>query len=258
MSLNPIKSASHDKTNQVIFELISPKIKDKVRILDFGCGSGHMAQKIGDRAKEVGLLPKDVIFPCEVEPEFFQYKEVKCKEIGLDSKIPYKEKSFDIVYAIEVLEHTTRPYDFIKEAMRVLRPDGLIIISVPNLMHVLSRFNLFASGFGSLFPPPSILQSNAGRICGHIMPLTFPYFHYGLVRVGFSNLKFVSDRLKKGCLFWALLLYPFFKFSSYVTNRNLKSYDYQLWYENKHLVPIMNSIRMLSSRSLIIRASKSL
>ena len=82
MSLNSIKSASHNKTNQVIFELISPKIKDKVRILDFGCGSGRMAQKIGDRAKQMGLLPKDVIFPCEVEPEFFQYNEVECKEIA--------------------------------------------------------------------------------------------------------------------------------------------------------------------------------
>ena len=40
--------------------------------------------------------------------------------------------------------------------------------------------------------------------------------------------------------------------------RNRKSYDSQLWSENKHLVSMMNSIKMLSSRSLIIRASKSL
>ena len=105
-----------------------------------------------------------------------------------------------------------------------------------------------------MFPPPSISQSNAGRICGHIMPLTFPYYHYGLARAGFSNIKFSSDKLKKGCLFWALMLYPLFKFSSYVTQKNLKSYDSEVWSENKHLVPIMNSIRMLSSRSLIITA----
>ena len=249
-----IKSASHRITNQKIFELISPRIEKGVRILDFGSGSGHMAQKVGEYAETLGLVANDVIYPCEVETEFFKYNKVECREIGLKSVIPFKDDFFDIVYAIEVLEHTTRPYDFINESLRVLRPGGLLIISVPNLMHLMSRFSFFTSGFGVMFPPPSISQSNAGRICGHIMPLTFPYYHYGLARAGFSNIQFSSDKLKKGCLFWTLLFYPVFKLASFLTQKNLKSYDPNVWAENKHLVSIMNSIKMLTSRSLIITA----
>ncbi len=249
-----IKSASHKITNQKIFNLISPRVEKGIRVLDFGCGSGYMTQRIGEYAETLSLVAKDVIYPCEVEPSFFKYSKVECRKIGLESEIPFEDNFFDIVYAIEVLEHTSRPYDFINESLRVLRAGGLLIISVPNLMHLISRFSIFASGFGAMFPPPSISQSNAGRICGHIMPLTFPYYHYGLARAGFSNIKFSSDKLKKGCLFWALILYPLFKFSSFVTQKNLKSYDSEVWSENKHLVSIMNSIRMLSSRSLIITA----
>ena len=181
---------------------------------------------------------------------------MKCTSINLDSIISFNDNYFDAVYAIEVLEHTSRPYDFIVESFRVLKPGGALIISVPNMMHVLSRFSLFFSGFASLFPPPSKKQKNAGRICGHIMPLSYPYFHYGIARAGFKDVMFLSDRLKKSCLFWAILFYPLFKFSSLLFSSKLKKYDAEVWDENMQLVYEMNSINMLATRSLIIKSLK--
>lgn len=251
-----ISSASHQSTNEKIFSLLKPIIKKGARILDFGAGKGHMSQRIGERAQSLKLKPAELIFPCEVEPEDFLYSEVKCTSINLDSIIPFDDNYFDAVYAIEVLEHTSRPYDFIVEAIRVLKPGGVLIISVPNMMHILSRFSLFFSGFASLFPPPSKKQKNAGRICGHIMPLTYPYFHYGMVKAGFKDVKFLSDRLKKSCLFWSVLLYPFFKLTSLLFSANLKKYDSEVWDENIKLVYEMNSINMLGSRSIILKSLK--
>lgn len=251
-----IRSASHRVTNEVIFGSIKPLIKQGVKILDFGAGHGHMAQRIGDEADGKGIAPGECIYPCEVTPEEFIYEKVRCQKINTDSIIPFTDDFFDVVYAIEVLEHTTRPYDFIREARRVLKPGGLIIISVPNLMHVLSRFGLFFNGFASLFPPPSKLTANAGRICGHIMPLSYPYFHYGFTKEGFGQISFDTDRKKKGCLLWAFLLWPAFRVSSFLYLKNLKKYDPGVWAENSELVPVMNSIDMLSSRSLIVKAIK--
>jgi SAM-dependent methyltransferase len=254
MKPTAIKSASHPVTNQVIFDSIKPLVKEGVKILDFGAGHGHMSQKIGEEALRKGIQPDQCIYPCEIVPDEFRYDKVKCQKIDTDSIIPFPDDFFDVVYAIEVLEHTPRPYDFIKEAKRVMKPSGVLILSVPNLMHVLSRFGFLLSGFATLFPPPSKHSFNAGRICGHIMPLSYPYFHYGLVKEGFGDISFFTDRKKKSCLFWALLLWPIFKLSSFIYQRNLRKYDQDVWAENKTLVPEMNSIRMLSSRSLIIRA----
>lgn len=251
-----ISSASHYSTNEKIFSLLQPLIKEGAKILDFGAGKGHMVQRIGEHAKGLNIKPSKLIFPCEVEPDCFLYKEVECTPINLDSKIPFGDNYFDAVYAIEVLEHMSRPYDFIVEAYRVLKPGGVLIISVPNLSHILSRFSLFFSGFASLFPPPSKRQTNAGRVCGHIMPLSFPYFHYGMVRAGFEDIKLMSDRLKKSCLFWYFLLYPMIKLSSMLYTKKLMKYDPEVWGENMELVYVMNSTEILCSRSIICMSTK--
>ena len=88
------------------------------------------------------------------------------------------------------------------------------------------------------------------------MPLTFPYLHYGLAKEGFAPITFLSDKKKKSCLFWAALLWPLLKLSSHAYQKSLKKYDPCLWNENKHLVPAMNSLDMLTSRSLIVQALK--
>jgi len=251
-----ITSASHYSTNEKIFSLLQPFVQEGAKILDFGAGKGHMVQRIGEYAKLLNIKPSELIFPCEVEPDFFLYKEVECTPIKLDSKIPFEDNYFDAVYAIEVLEHTSRPYDFIVEAYRVLKPGGILIISVPNISHILSRFSVFFSGFGSLFPPPSKKQTNAGRICGHIMPLSFPYFHYGMVRAGFEDMNIMSDRLKKSCLFWYVLLYPMIKLSSLLYSKKLKKYDPEVWFENMELVYAMNTTEILCSRSIICMSTK--
>lgn len=251
-----IKSASHPVTNQVIFNLIKPLMKEGAKILDFGAGYGHMSQRVGTYAKEQSSDPAEVIFPCEIVPEEFQYEDVTCTRINPDSMIPFPDETFDVVYAIEVIEHTTRPYDLFREAARVLKPGGTLIISTPNPSHLISRFSNLFSGFPHLYPPPSKKVENAGRICGHIMVLTYPYLHYGCATAGLTDITFRTDRLKKGARFLASLLWPVLRFSTWRYLRNLRAYDASVWQENKDLVPVMNSLDMLASRSIIITARK--
>lgn len=251
-----IKSASHFATNDKIFSMVEPLLKNEIRILDFGAGNGHMSQRIGDKIAEMGFEPGECIYPCEIVPEIFEYEKVACRKIDTDSKIPFEDNSFDVVYAIEVLEHTLRPYDLIKEAYRVLKPNGLFILSVPNLSHLNSRFSMLVSGFGTLYPPPSKKEANAGRICGHIMPLTYPYFHYGFSIAGFEAVAFSVDKRKRSCLFWSVLLWPWLKLFAAICARNLKKYDESVWKENGELVYKMNSIDVLTSRSCIVSGKK--
>ncbi len=256
MGSSTIKSASHRVTNDVIFDLLSTRLNARSRVLDFGAGAGHMSQRVGERLRELGGDPARQLVPCEIVPEAFQYAEVPCVRIGVDSVIPSADRTLDLIYSIEVLEHTFRPYDFMSEAWRALRPGGWLVFSVPNSLHMKSRWMFLLTGFPELFGPPSTAEKNAGRICGHIMPLNYSYFVYGLRRLGFEGVTFYPDRLKRSSWAMSALLYPVLKCASLWFDRQLRSYDEEVWRENRAVVWRMNSMEVLSSRSCIVVAQK--
>ncbi|MFW5785198.1 MAG: class I SAM-dependent methyltransferase [Chitinispirillaceae bacterium] len=66
---------------------------------------------------------------------------------GFGEKIPFSNDSFDIVYSLNVLEHTDNPARVLQESFRVLRPGGLLYFTFPNYMS-------FYEGHYAVFTPP--------------------------------------------------------------------------------------------------------
>ncbi|MCK7510014.1 MAG: class I SAM-dependent methyltransferase [Desulfobacterales bacterium] len=119
-----IKASSHRSTNKRVFEIITEAgILDK-RILDIGAGKGYMAQLLGNHVRDKGGQPAEVITACDLFPEYFAYEEIPCRKMDFANELPFADASFDIVYAVEVIEHLRNPYDFIQEIFRVVRPGG--------------------------------------------------------------------------------------------------------------------------------------
>lgn len=251
-----VAGGSSKITNNAIFKIITDRISSNSVLLDFGAGQGHMSSRVGDYLLDRGMDPNSSLFACDVVPSEFKYSKIKCLKISTNSTIPFDDGFFDIIYAIEVMEHMPRPYDFIKEAYKKLKPGGSLIFSVPNILHMQSRMKFFLSGFGEMFGPLSSLEKNAGRICGHIMPLNYSHFHYGLRKVNFRDIMFYVDRRKKSALFLALLFYPLLKLASWNVDRDLKDYDKDLWSENRAVISNLSSFDVLTSRSCIISAQK--
>lgn len=96
------------------------------RILDIGCGYGfflEIAQKRGWEVYGSELTPQ----ACET-----------CEEKGIRTflgELPensFEKESFDVVVAIEVLEHLRSPLDYVKEIKNLLRQGGLLYLTTPN------------------------------------------------------------------------------------------------------------------------------
>ena len=96
-----------------------------LRVLDVGCGTGHLAARlIADGYSVVGLEP---------DPTALSYARKRIPEaVGGDARqLPFPDASFDAVIATDVLEHIPDDSAAAAEIRRVLRPGGLAILTVP-------------------------------------------------------------------------------------------------------------------------------
>jgi len=102
--------------------------KSSKNILDIGCGEGTRLNT---------LLPKDIkgtgvdISKIAIKKAKEQYPRHRYIQTKGES-LPFKDNSFDLVYTAFVLEHTENPEYFLKEAKRVLKPKGSLVILCPN------------------------------------------------------------------------------------------------------------------------------
>lgn len=83
-------------------------------------------------------------------------------------RIPFEDETFDAVVATEVLEHLISPLEAIAEGARILKKEGIFIITTPNVSHIgaLLKIILGKSNYERLDRSPMYLQNDPWR--GHI------------------------------------------------------------------------------------------
>lgn len=97
-------------------------------MLDVGCASSFMLDLLGKKSKKRIGLDFDVEKLIKAKSRFSNIQYV----CGSGVELPFKDKSVEIITFFEVLEHVDNEQRFIKEIHRVLKPDGVIMLSVPN------------------------------------------------------------------------------------------------------------------------------
>jgi len=224
-------------------------------VLELGAGSGLMSQRISEffRAKN---QPESYVQAVDISSDGFKASGVAFQRWDLNNLFPCESQQFDIVFSIEVLEHLHNPYQFISECQRILRPGGLLIVTTPNNLHIGSRFRYLVSGFPSLYEPPSTKIENAGRLCGHVMPIHAAYVDYGLRRAGFDQIAWHRDKKHRHSLFWFYILLPLWRFLQYKNLKHFKAYDPEVFRECEQVLNVMGSQMMMTSRSLIVSARR--
>mgnify|MGYP001046825587 CR=1 FL=1 len=94
-------------------------------ILDVGSGTGANLSSFSKIGKTFGIdISKQAV-------DFCNRRGLKNIIQSPVEKIKFKDKNFDIITCLDLLEHTTNPIDVLKEIRRVLKDSGKIIITVP-------------------------------------------------------------------------------------------------------------------------------
>ncbi len=112
--------------NKWEFERTLHYFKPNSSILEVGSGRGHflkLAQNAGHSVVGVELNPKAAAF---ARTQGFTVFEKQLSDLAED------DHKFDYVCAFQVLEHLSNPRQFLEEAIRLVKPDGCIIVSTPN------------------------------------------------------------------------------------------------------------------------------
>lgn len=113
-------------------------------ILEIGsipCHLLYMLKQLGHQVKAVDLAPERL-------SEFIEKNGLDVKKVDIEQEqLPFQNDSFDLILFAEVLEHLRiNPLFCLKEIYRVLKPNGRIILSTPNIS-ILNKIN-FIRGLG--------------------------------------------------------------------------------------------------------------
>lgn len=108
------------------------------RVLDVGCSSGYLARPMVANGCTVVGIDQD-------EQAAEAAREV-CEEVLVGDvetlELPFPERSFDVVLCGDLIEHLRDPETLLRRMRPLLKPDGLLVLTTPNVANWAIRLGL--------------------------------------------------------------------------------------------------------------------
>lgn len=135
---HPMQRFWHGGKLTMIDQLIRPHLKPGSRLLEIGCGAGNLllqASVRGSHPVALDLAMQALTFVRsrlrEARSGSEAPRDFSCLQ-SIGEYLPLASDSFDCILLSEVIEHLQVPQISIREATRVLRPGGRLLVTTPN------------------------------------------------------------------------------------------------------------------------------
>lgn len=148
------KNILEDKYSKARLEtalgLIKPYLKKATKILDIGVYTGDLFKILPVTTDYYGVDNDEKAL------KIAQERGVKVCKLDIENQpLSFKSKEFDVIIAMEVLEHMKDPERLIQQISNLLSDGGVVLLSLPNECTILHRFKvMFGRGIdGTAFAP---------------------------------------------------------------------------------------------------------
>lgn len=143
--------------------------------LEVGCGSGSLGRRL--KARHAGLA----VIGIDIAPNFLNFYPFRAAAAD-GTAMPFSSNSYDLVVFPAALHHMHPWQNAIREAIRLLKPEGVLLMYETNIHHPWRRFSL-SDSMRSFFLETTDEALDGDRIASH---LAEKGFHN--VRIGYSSL----------------------------------------------------------------------
>ncbi|MBA4320658.1 MAG: hypothetical protein C0412_19875 [Flavobacterium sp.] len=125
------------KLNLIIKDTIKKRKLKKAVIVDIGSGNGYLMKYV--KENNPGIEFEFVGIDKYVKDRAFDFRLISQ---DVEDKIDLPDRFADIIICAEIIEHIKNTDSLIKEASRILKKEGDVIITTPNLASYFNRFLL--------------------------------------------------------------------------------------------------------------------
>jgi len=114
-------------------------------VLDIGCGEGFFAAELAKNGNRVTGIDdraepaEQAVFERYFSADLDHGIEAAARELG--------EKRFDRILLLDVLEHLRHPGQILEQSRALLKPEGRVIVSLPNIANIAVRLSLLFGRF---------------------------------------------------------------------------------------------------------------
>lgn len=246
----------HSRDNAVRFFIDyarSEPVKGK-HVVDLSAGSGFIINLFHEAGATVSLY--------DLFPDQNKFCPIQCQFIDLQKPLPIGDGFADVVILAETIEHLPDQHLFFREAARILKPGGTMILTTPNSSSLRSRMSQFLME-SEHYSTPAPNELNAftkwpGQTEGYFSKL----FISGVLRLrtlaALAGLNIHNVHPTKGSsTSWFLLV--FYPLIWYYSRRNLARQlrdDPAHEHVYREIFAINTSVNVLTSKHLVIEFRK--
>jgi 2-polyprenyl-3-methyl-5-hydroxy-6-metoxy-1,4-benzoquinol methylase len=117
-------------------ELVAAMAPDSADVVEVGCGNGEFATRLKKTGKVASYVGLDGYAP-SLEAAGQAGHDVR--QANFEEPLELTDASADLVVSLEVIEHVAKAEQMLSSMRRILRPNGLLVLSTPNVGFAVAR-----------------------------------------------------------------------------------------------------------------------